>query len=408
MRTFVSCEEARATVCARTEKLPDQHIVLADALGRILAQEVQAREDVPPFDNSAMDGYVIAADDITRPPITLKVKGEIAAGNVAKNPVTKGICFGIMTGAPVPAGAGAVIPVEWTQAAGSSHVVIERMPTTGQYIRSAGEDTLEGAVVVQPGTRITPTTIGTIAAAGHAKVYASAIPRVSLITTGDEVYAAGGRLPPGKIRDANGPALAAQVRYAGGQVAGMFHARDRREEVATTFKHAMRAADMIIFTGGVSVGNYDFVNEVLEEAGITRHFWRVRQRPGGPLSFGTGGDHVVFGLPGNPVSSFICFEQYVRLALECMMGIPCEAPNLHKAVLTTAIAKKAGLLHFVRGVAERDSTGLLHVRTTGPQGSNLYSSAAAANCLIHLPEQWVNPEAGQEVDIEWLAWATSY
>lgn len=400
-------KEAREIICSKTDALLPSRVRLSDALGRTLLEAITARDDVPPFDNSAMDGFAVCKTDLQAAPVTLEVVGELAAGAVPEREVKAGCCMRIMTGAPLPANAAAVVPVEWTRMQGRSKVVIDRLPEINQYVRRAGRDMRKGEIVMNSGTVVTPPAVGILATAGYESVSVSPRPRVAIIVTGDELFRASGPLPRGKIRDSNGPALAAQVRYAQGAVSARLHARDVKAHVSSVLNQALEVSNVILLSGGVSVGNYDYVNEVLDGVGVTRHFWRVRQRPGGPLSFGTRGKQVLFGLPGNPVSSFVCFEQYVRPALQCLMGIPHAGPLLHKAELDLAVSKPPGLHHFVRGVAKMSGDSRLRVRTTGPQASNLYSSAAAANCLIHLPQDMENPTAGQEVDIEWLPWATN-
>ena len=408
MQTFITPEEALAIIHAWTRPLPPVRAKLSGAFGRILRENIIAQDDVPPFDNSAMDGFALCAADLGAAPVTLRITGEVAAGDVPARSLNQGSCVRIMTGAPVPDNAAAVVPVEWTRMQTDSQVRVTRMPTTGQFIRAAGRDLRRGKTVMEKGALLTPPILGLLATAGYPRVRVSAVPRVTIVVTGNELFMESGSLPPGRIRDANGPALAAQVKYAGGSLLAVRHARDDKAEVADALDRALDGSDVILFSGGVSVGNYDFVNEVFDAAGVIRHFWRVRQRPGGPLSFGTRDRQVVFGLPGNPVSSFVCFEQYVRPALQRLMAAEKGGPELETAVLNEDIAKAAGLHHFVRGIASRDAAGQLHVRTTGPQASNLYSSAAAANCLIHLPQELENPAAGQNVDVEWLPWAAAY
>ncbi|MDE2731294.1 MAG: molybdopterin molybdotransferase MoeA [Bacteroidota bacterium] len=408
METFITPAEAHAIIHAQIRTLPTVKATLLAALGRFLQEDIIAQEDVPPFDNSAMDGFALCVADLSAAPVTLKITGEIAAGDTPAMSLTQGSCVRIMTGAPVPDNTAAVVPVEWTRMETDSDVRVTRMPAAGQFVRAAGRDLRRGATVLEKGVRLTPPALGLLATAGHRSVRVSAVPRVTIVVTGDELFMESGSLPPGKIRDANGPALAAQVQYAGGSLVAVHHARDDKAEVADRLDQALHESDVILFSGGVSVGNFDYVNEVFDAAGVKRHFWRVKQRPGGPLSFGMCGAQAVFGLPGNPVSSFVCFEQYVRPAMQRLMAAQWTKPELHRAVLREALAKTKGLHHFIRGIACRDVAGQLEVRTTGPQASNLYSSAAAANCLIHLPQELEHPFAGQEVDIEWLPWAVPY
>ena len=408
MKTHITPAEAREIIFSQIKPMSQVTIPLSDALGRILQQRLTAKDDVPPFDNSAMDGYALCEADLEESPVTLEVTGEIAAGANPALRIEKGTCIRIMTGAPVPKDAAAIVPVEWTRSEGPSSVAVERLPASGQFIRSAGRDLKRGEGILEIGTKLTPTSIGLIAVAGYGSVSVAAVPRVTLVVTGNELCRDDGPLPPGKIRDANGPALVAQIQDAGGMVVAVQHARDKKAQVAAALRRGLEASDVILFSGGVSVGDYDHVNDVLDAAGVERHFWRVRQRPGGPMSFGTREGQLVFGLPGNPVSSFVCFEQYVRPALHGLMSGKRKAPELHRAVLETAVSKAPGLHHFVRGFACRNEQGQLRVETTGPQASNLYTSAAAANCLIHLPEEMADAELGQQVMIEKLPWVPAY
>ncbi len=306
-----------------------------------------------------------------------------------------------MTGAPIPAGADAVAPVEWTEPDGD-RVRIGRAPTLGQHIRPAGQDVLPGDELVGAGHVVTPPVIGMAATLGYPTLAVRVPPRVAVVATGDELVAADRTPGPGQIRDANGPALAAQVVAAGGIVVGPLHARDDMSDARRVLAAALDA-DVVVVSGGVSMGDYDVVRDVLDGLGVVWDFWRVRQRPGKPLAFGRRRDTLVFGLPGNPVSSAVCFEQYVRPALAKLLG-RAPMPPLVPAVLAEDVAKQAGLHHFVRGLAEHGADGLLRVRPTGAQGSNLYSSVLRADVLIHLPEATEHPTAGTRVEVEWLAW----
>ncbi|MYH08229.1 MAG: molybdopterin molybdotransferase MoeA, partial [Rhodothermaceae bacterium] len=285
-------------------------------------------------------------------------------------------------------------------------VSINRCPKEGAYIRRAGQDVKEGTSVISGGTRITPPVVGMIAAAGYQEIKVGATPHVAVIVTGDELHLeADGPLPPAKIRDANGPGLVAQILDAGGLVTGPLVARDNPDSLIQAIE-ASKGADVLVISGGVSVGTHDLVKDVLAKMGFRQSFWRVRQRPGGPMLFGKLGSQLVFGLPGNPVSAAVCFLQYVRPALFKLMGAAQVNPPFLCAQLEFPVKKPAGLYHFVRGRAVRQEDGRLLVQTTGPQASNLYSSLQHANCLIHLPEDCADPSGGEEVKITRLPWAT--
>lgn len=403
MQQFVSVDEARRLVLdAVPGPMLAEHVPLAGALGRTLAGAIVSRDHVPPFDNAAMDGFAVRTADFAGGTATLKVLGEVAAGGVPAESVRPGTCLRIMTGAPFPAGADAVAPVEWTEGDGG-RVQINRVPTPGQHVRRAGEDVQPGDEMVEAGIVVTPPVVGMAATLGVPTLAVRALPRVAVVATGDELVDVGAMPGPGQIRDSNGPALAAQVISAGGTVLGPFHARDNAAHARTTLEPTLDA-DVLLVSGGVSMGDYDIVKEVLDGLGVTWHVWKVRQRPGKPLAFGTRNGTLVFGLPGNPVSSAVCFEQYVRPALAALLGRRTVLRPRVPAVLAEAVSKAAGLHHFVRGLFETDDAGVLRVRPTGAQGSGLYSSMLHADGLIHLPEPMDHPAAGTRVEVEWLRW----
>ena len=403
MKKFISVVEARSIILGVMAALPSERVAWADALGRTLAEPIRSRDDIPPFDNSAMDGFAVRTDDLHTLPATLTVTEDIPAGAFPEKAVAPGACARIMTGAPFPEGADAVAPVEWTEATEDGRVQFNQAPTPGQHVRAAGEDVRDGELVFEPGQVITPPTIGMLATLGYAEVEVVQRPRVAVISTGDELVDASEDLRPGKIRNSNGPALAAQVVSAGAGILAPFHARDNVASIRAVVKQALDA-DVLLFSGGVSVGDYDFVKQVLDEMGMELLFWKVRQRPGKPLAFGLLQGRYIFGLPGNPVSSAICFEQYVRPALAKMLGRRELLRPRHAARLDAPTPKKPGLHYFARGRAFFDDAGSLRVRDTGPQASNLYSSMVKANCLFHMPEDMENPPAGTVVHVEWLDW----
>lgn len=405
MEEFISVEKARSIVLQSVELQPAERIALAEARGRTLADAVRSRDSIPPFDNSAMDGYAVRAADVRDVPTTLRIIEEIPAGAVPQKELPAGTCAQIMTGAPVPPGADAVVPVEWTERAGDIEVRVERSAEDGRYVRPSGQDVQSGERVFEAGQIVTPPVIGMLATLGVAKAVVRVPPRVAVIATGNELVPVDAELGPGQIRNANGPALAAQVRAAGAVPRSPLLARDDRADVRRVIEEAL-AADVLVFSGGVSVGEYDLVKQVLDAMGMEMYFWKVRQRPGKPLAFGTLQGTPVFGLPGNPVSSAMCFEQHVRPALAKMLGRRRVMRPRHPAVLDAPTPKPEGLHVFARGIAAFGGDGRLHVRDTGPQASNLYSSVVEANCIIHLPEDLTEPGPGTNVHIEWLDWSS--
>ncbi|MCY3630866.1 MAG: molybdopterin molybdotransferase MoeA [Bacteroidota bacterium] len=398
-------KEAFQKIHSEISVMPTEKLSLREAFGRVLREDIVAQEAIPPFDNSAMDGFAVRVDDLTQSPTDLHLEGELAAGEAPNIEVKPGACIRIMTGAQIPLGADAVVPLEWTTEINQETVRIHRKSERGTYIRRAAKDASQGTAVVKSGTRITPPVIGMIAAAGYDKIKVGKSPSVAIIVTGNELHLDMARpLPPARIYDANGPGLFAQVLEVGAIVPDSEVARDNRDDLADQIRRGMDT-DVMVISGGVSVGKYDLVQEVLESLGFEKRFWRVRQRPGGPMLFGMLGSQPVFGLPGNPVSSAICFQQYVRPTLLTMTGAHEIHPPRMKAKLGSSVHKKAGLYHFVRGKAKWEESGQLIVHTTGPQASNLYSSLQHANCLIHLEEEVIDPSEGEEVMITPLPWA---
>ena len=349
-----------------------------------------------------MDGFAVRAADFATPDVCLRITQDVPAGALPTADVRPGTCARIMTGAPLPPGANAVVPVEWTDVDGTD-VRFSRPATPGLYVRRAGEDVRPGERVFESGHVITPPAIGMLAALGYADVRVRVPPRVAVIATGDELVGAAETPGPGQIRDANGPALAAQVRSAGGTPPPPDVARDTETDTRRALERAL-AADVVVLSGGISMGERDVVKKVLLDMGAELLFWKVRQRPGKPLAFALLDGRPTFALPGNPVSSAVGFEQYVRPLLAKRLGRTSVTRPLHPARLAEPVAKKAGLHHFVRGQTAVDEAGTLHVRPTGPQGSHLYSSVTRADGLIHLPEALENPPAGALVQVEWLRW----
>ena len=402
MQTFIPFHAARQIVLACAGEADVEVVPLGRALGRTLAQPIESRDRIPPFDNAQMDGFAVRAADLIGPDVRLRITSDVPAGAVPETAVRPGTCARIMTGAPLPPGADAVVPVEWTDEDGAD-VRFSRSVAAGLYVRHAGADVRPGERLFEGGEVVTPPVIGMLATLGYADVRVRVPPRVAVISTGDELVEAGETPGPGQIRNANGPALAAQVQDAGAHPLPPTVARDTKADTRRALEEALEA-DMIVLSGGISMGARDVVQQVLRDRGAEILFWKVRQRPGKPLAFGLLGGRPIFALPGNPVSSAVGFEQYVRPALAKRLGRRPVTRPLHPATLSEPIAKNAGLHHFVRGRAALDEAGTLHVRPTGPQGSNLYSSVVHAGVLIHLPEAVEDPQAGDRVEIEWLRW----
>ena len=344
---MLTYDQALAQILGQIAPLEPAELTLTDALGGVLVEDIAAPQDIPPFDNSSMDGFAVRSADLTAGPKTLPVQGDVPAGALSVPALMPGMALRIMTGAPVPAGADTVVPVEDTEARAEGIAFLEPV-IRGQNIRPAGEDVTAGSVVVPAGSRIRPAEIGMMAAVGRAQVRAHPCPRVAILSTGDELVEPGRALQSGQIFNSNAYALAAQVTEAGGLVTHRLHARDDAEALREAFD-ACAGADVLISSGGVSVGDYDFVKTVFAERG-TLDFWRVAIRPGKPVAFGRWGRTVFFGLPGNPVSSMVTFELFVRPALRKMRGLTDLTRPAVTARLTEPAEHAPGRQSYQRAV----------------------------------------------------------
>jgi len=399
MQMHISFEEARAAVLGSIAPMDTESVALMDTRGRTLRESVTSAAEVPPFDNAAMDGFAVRAADVPAAGATLPVAFSTTGGEPVPA-LPKGQCARITTGHPVPAGADAVVRKERTQPAADQDVRFETVPSPGQNVRRAGEDIAAGDVVVDTGTVIDASAAGLLASIGHMQLTVARRPRVRLLVTGSELIDATETPHAGQIRDANGPALALRVEAAGGQVQ-----RRRATDDQAAIRDALAdapSADLVLISGGMSVGHDDLVLPVLEQMGLMLQFHGVRQRPGKPVAFGLLDGRPVLGLPGNPVAAAVCFEVYGRPALAALLGRNAVLPKLDTAVLDEGYRAKAGYHYFTRGIAEVDGDARLRVRPTGPQGSGIASSMRDANCLIHLDEDNTDPKPGDRVSIQWL------
>jgi molybdopterin molybdotransferase len=376
---------------------PSEIVPLRAALGRVLADEVRAPFDVPPADNSAVDGYAVADGDIpAQHSRNLVVVADLAAGAVFDGALVKGQAIHIMTGAPLPAGAGTVYPQEIVERVGD-RVRIGSL-AQGANVRRRGEDVASGTPVISAGTVLRPQELGLAASLGLCQLAVHVRPRVALLSTGDEVAEPGTPRKPGQIYDANRFALCASVEQCGGAVIDLGIVPDRREELRARLIEAADMADLVITSGGVSVGVYDLVKDVLEEIGGI-DFWQVAMQPGRPLAVGHLGRAHFFGLPGNPVASMLTFLLFVRPALYKMAGRTRLLSDLYPARAAEAMQKKPGRREFKRGVLAWHGDGF-EVRTTGPQGSGILSSMVAGNCLVVIEEARGDVKRGEQVLVE--------
>jgi len=395
----ISFQTARSMLLDHVSPVGTASVDLMNARGRTVRESVVSAGHVPPFDNAAMDGYALRTADAPTVGAVLPVAFATAGGQSVP-PLPEGACARITTGHPLPPGADAVVRKERTQPRPEQHVRFDAVPSPGQNVRPAGEDIAAGDVVLEAGHVISPAAASLLASVGHTQLTVAVRPRVLLLITGSELVDATAPPGAGQIRDSNGPALALRVDAAGGR------ARVRRAPDDTAALHDALAsappADLILISGGMSVGDDDLVLHVLDQMGMELLFHGVKQRPGKPVAFGVLDDRPVLGLPGNPVAAAVCFEVYARPALAAMLGRSTVLPALDTAVLDAGYRAKAGYHYFTRGRAWVDDAAQLRVRPTGPQGSGIASSMRDANCLIHLDEDVTDPAPGQHVSIQWL------
>lgn len=380
---MLTVAEARDAILARISPLGTERVSLLDAPGRILAEEVRALRQQPPWDNSAMDGYALRAADSagasSAQPIHLTVVEDLMAGAYPTRTLGPGQAARIMTGAPVPPGADAVLRVELTRSSARDQVTILAEVAVGNDIRRAGEDQNVGDLLASPGTFLRAAEVGVIASAPRAFVRVQRAPVVAILATGDELAEPDQPARPGQIVNTNAYALAAMVREAGAIPRLLPIASDALEPLKERFLEA-RNADAILSTGGVSVGEHDFVKEALEQLGVQMGFWKVKMTPGKPLAFGLWGHVPVFGLPGNPVSSMVTFELFVRPALLKLAGHTRIFRRMVQATLMDSIPKREGFVHFLRVRLEPHEEGL-RAYNVGAQGSGVLRSMSRANAL---------------------------
>ncbi|MFL7793967.1 MAG: gephyrin-like molybdotransferase Glp [Anaerolineae bacterium] len=410
---MLTVKQALKRVLSAFHPLEPERIPILEALDRVLAEDVRAGEDIPPHANSSMDGYAVIAAETSgaspEHPARLRIVGEIAAGYVPDAAVTPGTTMRIMTGAPIPPGADAaaiaeaiaVVKVEDTASeedTDGEYANIYTEVAPGNYIRPAGEDVRQGELVLSKGALIRSQEIGMLATLGHKEALVHRRPRVAILATGDEVVEIDQPLAPGKIRNANSYSNAAQVLKQGGMPLLLGIARDSVEDLTAKIRAGLeQGVDLFLTSGGVSVGDFDLVKDVLAAEGDIA-FWRVRMKPGKPLAFGRIGGVPVLGLPGNPVSVMVSFEVFVRPAIWKMLGRTDLARPTLQATLMNEIARKDERRHYVRVRVEREA-GEYCAYLTGGQGSGILSSMVKANALAIIPEDWDHAPAGAQVQV---------
>lgn len=410
---MISVEQALEKILGYIDVLEAEESPILDTLGLVLAEDIVSTVNVPPLDNSAMDGYAVIAEDTRgagqQSPKYLKVIGTVPAGSISKQEVIRGTAVRIMTGAPVPSGADAVVQFENTdetqQEPNSSEIGILAEAKVGLNIRRAGEDITKGSVTLRQGTVLQSAEIGVLASLGRTSVRVIRRPVVAILSTGDEVVDISQPLPPGKIYNSNTYSLAALVKRYGGIPKLLGIALDNEDSLIAKLNEGLDS-DLLITTGGVSVGDYDVVKDVLAKEGEIG-FWRVRMKPGKPLAFGSikGVPHL--GLPGNPVSTMVTFELFARPAILKMMGQQNWTKPIIEATIEGSVKNTDGRRIYARAMVEKRD-GQYFARLTGPQGSGILTSMTSANGLVIVPEERDGVEAGELVQVMMLDWDNAF
>lgn len=412
---MISVEQARATILAHFHPLEPERVPILQALGRVLTEDVVSDLEVPPFANSAMDGYAVRAEDIRgasrQNPITLRVIADQAAGYEPTATVIPGTAIRIMTGAVLPPGADTVVRFEETsesvgqKATGKDRdrVEILREAAHGDNVRAAGEDIRKGQTVLRKGAVVRSPEVGLLASLGHSEILVHRRPRVAILATGDELVGIDEPVTPGKIRNSNEFANAAAVVQAGGVPIQLGIARDNIDDLTRKLRAGLDAhVDLLLTSAGVSVGDYDIVKDVFNREG-EMHFWQVAMKPGKPLAFGVIAGVPILGLPGNPVSANMSFEVFARPSILTMLGkTRFERPSV-EAVLQERVENSAGRRNYIRVTVDKTPVGYV-ARTTGEQGSGVLMSLVKANGLLVLPETGPALEPGARVRVYMLDW----
>lgn len=398
---MLTVEEAQSRILARVPLAAAERVGLGEAYHRVLAEDVTSRVAVPPWDNSAMDGYAVRAVDTVDSEVVLELLETVGAGRVATQAVRPGTAIGVMTGAPVPDGADAVVMVENTDGAQAGHVVVRGRAESRQHIRDRGEDIPNGATVLRAGQCLTPARVGLAASLGHTDLAVRRRPVVAILTTGDEVVQPGQPLGPGQIWSSNGVSLAGLVYDAGALPLPCGNAPDDLAATRALLQQAVSKADVVVTTGGVSVGQYDHVRDAVAAVGGGLDFWKVRMKPGKPLAFGHAGEVPLFGLPGNPVSCMVNFLQFVRPWIRMHLGDPRPYLPVVTARVSEDIRVRPGRAQLVRVVLSL-SEGTLVASSTGSQSSGVLTSMGSADGLLLVGVDRPGPAAGDTVRVQLL------
>jgi molybdopterin molybdotransferase len=396
----LSFESARSLILEKMTTLPCESASLLDIVGRVLAEEIRAPWDLPRWNNSAMDGFAVKAEDCVAGR-ALRINGYLPAGSsTSGTSVEPGSAVRIMTGAPAPAGCDAIVPMEETEEKDGKVIIIGQVKR-GDHLRLQGEDVAQGELVIPAGTLLRPAEINMLASFGYRSVAVIRRPKVAILSTGDELVEPGDDVGPGQIINSNDYSLAAAVSEVGGEPILLGIARDDQASLIEKLTAGLQA-DALITTAGVSMGDRDLVCEVLQELGVERQFWKVDIKPGRPTAFGLKEGKPVFSLPGNPVSTMVTFEEFVRPALLKMMGHQHVIKPFIKAVMKETIKKKPGRVQFLRVRVANNGEHLL-ATSSGDQNTGILSTLLRANGIAVLPADRERIQAGEEVNIHLIA-----
>lgn len=404
---MIDFQEALEKILKHTHRLPTTTIKLAESLGYVLTETIKAKEPIPRFDSSAVDGYAVRSEDLQnvsdKTPKLLQIIGEVKAGDTVIPILRKGYAIKIFTGACVPQNTNAIAMKEYSKEKNHTVSILSKVEK-GENIRQRGEEFKPGDPVIEQGIIITPPVIGVLASLGYKKVRVRVKPCIALIIIGNELRSPGTKLRIGEIYDSNSYAIIAALRSIGINPIYIRRTKDDKRSIKLALTKAIKLSNVIISVGGVSVGEYDFVKDVLTDLGVKQVFWKVAIKPGKPNYFGVLGKKLFFGLPGNPVAAIVSFHQLVNPAIFKLMGSNIKNGILPIAKLSTNIKKKSGRLEFVRGILSTNQAGEFVVTPTKGQDSHMLGGLANANCLIYFPRDENFIKNGMSVKIELLKW----
>jgi molybdopterin molybdotransferase len=399
---MITVEEAKRLVLDSKFKHKTEKIPILDSLGKVLAEDISASDDIPIYDNSAMDGYAVIADDVkgadeSYPVRLVLASGSIPAGKVSAKKIDPGFCIPIMTGAAMPRGADSVVMKEDVQR-DSKSILVFREVKHGENVRYRGEDIKKGDIVLKRSEMIDSASIGVLASLGKSEVKVFQPPHIGVIATGDELIGIEGKLKTGMVRDSNSYSLSAQVKETGAEYNRYGIVRDDEQVLKKSIKKALKENDILLLSGGISVGDYDLVKDTLEDMGADLVFWRINQKPGKPLAFFRYDNRFIFGLPGNPVSVMVCFEMYVRPLIRKMMGFKGLFRPAVTAEALHDFRNKRGRTNFARVILE-NRDGKYFFSSTGMQGSGILTSMVKANGLARFSSDIGDVKKGNKVEV---------